>query len=186
MTLGLVVMDVATARHGSKTPRWLEGASEKEELAVEGIRRRGWLTAIGAEVMLHLGSSKRRRCRLMTTGVSATPIATTGDCLAATEVAGREEQQLLQIWGASVHGREQRLWLATVIVGAGVDGSDRWRRSRLRGSSSGSGWELLLMEEKAAYACNDKGGRRGSGQTASWKERSYRSDLVIVARDNDG
>ncbi|RRT32144.1 hypothetical protein B296_00057597 [Ensete ventricosum] len=88
--------------------------------------------------------------------------------------------------GASVRGREQRLWLAIVIVGAGVDGSDRWRRSRLRGSSSGSGWELLLMEEKVAYACNDKGGRRGSGQTASWKERSCRSDPVIVARDNDG
>ncbi|RWV85385.1 hypothetical protein GW17_00052826, partial [Ensete ventricosum] len=182
----LVVMDAATARHGSKTPRWLEGASEKEEPTIEGIGRCGWLTTVGAEVLLHLGSSKRCRCRLTTTGASATAVATTGDRLAATKVAGREEQQLLQIWGASVRGREQRLWLAIVIVGAGVDGSDRWRRSRLRGSSSGSGWELLLMEEKVAYACNDNGGRRGSGQTASWKERSCRSDPVIVARDSDG
>ncbi|RZS01141.1 hypothetical protein BHM03_00030948 [Ensete ventricosum] len=30
-TPGLVVKDAATARHGSKMPRWLEGASEREE-----------------------------------------------------------------------------------------------------------------------------------------------------------
>ncbi|RWW37835.1 hypothetical protein BHE74_00056992, partial [Ensete ventricosum] len=167
----LVVMDAATARHGSKTPRWLvlstcvsllqqhwwvslcswhrrlpgEGASKKEEPTVEGIGRRGWLAAVGA---------------------IATMVATTSDRLAAAEVAGGEEQQL----GASVRGREQRLWLTTVIVGVGVDGSDRGRRPRLR--SIGSDWELLLMEEKAAYAYNGKGGRRGSGQTAGWKERS--------------
>ncbi|RZS23425.1 hypothetical protein BHM03_00056363 [Ensete ventricosum] len=209
-------MDAATARHGSKTPRWLvlstcvsllqqhwwvslcswhrrlpgEGASKKEEPTVEGIGRRGWLAAVGVEVLLHLGSSERRRCRLTAVGASATTVAATSDRLATAEVAGGEEQQLLQIWwkkvptGASVRGREQRLWLATVIVGVGVDGSDRGRRPWLR--SSGSDWELLLMEEKAAYAYNGKGGRRGSGQTAGWKEQSQRSDPVIVARDSDG
>ncbi|RRT59521.1 hypothetical protein B296_00010566 [Ensete ventricosum] len=156
-TPGLVVMDDAIARHGSMMPRWL-----------------------GVEMLLWLGSSERRHCWLAMAGASATAIAATGDRLAAVEVADREEQQL----GASVRGREQQLWLATVIVGAGVDGSNRRRRPKLPGSSSGSGWDLLLMEEKAAYACGDKGGRRGNGQTVDWKERSRRSDLTIVAGDN--
>ncbi|RRT76106.1 hypothetical protein B296_00004573 [Ensete ventricosum] len=46
-TPGLVVKDTATAWHGSKMPRWLEGASEREESVA------AWLTRddcwVGAE-----------------------------------------------------------------------------------------------------------------------------------------
>ncbi|RRT64756.1 hypothetical protein B296_00021420 [Ensete ventricosum] len=100
-------MDVATARHGSRTPRWLgariaaanslysaprplrvchgrlpvEGASEKEELAAEGI---GWCGL------------------LVATGVSSTAVAATGDRSVAAGVASGEEQQLLQNWWKKV------------------------------------------------------------------------------------
>ncbi|RRT53751.1 hypothetical protein B296_00026786 [Ensete ventricosum] len=64
----------------------------------EGIERCDWLATTGAEVLLRLGSSERRRCRLATVGASATAVAAIGNRLAAVEVAGGEEQQLLQIW----------------------------------------------------------------------------------------
>ncbi|RWV87186.1 hypothetical protein GW17_00050847, partial [Ensete ventricosum] len=72
-TPGLVVMDDAIARHGSRTPRWLE-------------------------MLLWLGSSERRRCWLATTGASATAVAATGDRLAAREHRGLQLERRRWLW----------------------------------------------------------------------------------------
>ncbi|RWW83714.1 hypothetical protein BHE74_00007768 [Ensete ventricosum] len=49
-TPGLVVKDVATTWHGSRMPRWLEGASGREESTAEGIGQRGLLVVAGASL----------------------------------------------------------------------------------------------------------------------------------------
>ncbi|RWW49062.1 hypothetical protein BHE74_00044817 [Ensete ventricosum] len=110
---GLLVIDVATVRHGSRTPRLLGTISgekiehpsaqvskeaswrksrcgdEEEEPAAERSGR--WpLEIISTEVLLQLGSSERQHGWLAAAGAGAA--TATSDRLAAVEVAGREEQ----------------------------------------------------------------------------------------------
>ncbi|RRT78192.1 hypothetical protein B296_00022896 [Ensete ventricosum] len=68
-----------------------------------------------------------------------------------------EEGPHIGLWVQCRHerGRSRR-----VIIEAGVDGRDRGRRPRLRGNSSGSDWELLLMEEKSRIRMQRQGRKK--------------------------
>ncbi|RWV91981.1 hypothetical protein GW17_00045688, partial [Ensete ventricosum] len=68
-----------------------------------------------------------------------------------------EEGPHIGLW---VQCRRERGRSRRVIIEAGVDGRDKGRRPRLRGNSSGSDWELLLMEEKSRIRMQRQGRKK--------------------------
>ncbi|RWW40313.1 hypothetical protein BHE74_00054285 [Ensete ventricosum] len=106
-TPGLLVIDAATLRHGSRTPRLL-GTTVATWIVIRRCLESRAVTTTARWRWLRWQSCGRRRCRRKKTTTSgeaedeedwpaagASATATTGDRLAATEVADGEEQQLL-------------------------------------------------------------------------------------------